>query len=523
MHRHDLVAALTHIRRSVRIAERAGLDTRAGQARISLAGALAVQGNLRAALTEADRAAAVLHGRDLARLNAQRAFIFDRSGQRSRALESYTKALPALRKAGDKRSEAVVLHNRGLAHAHLGAFATAQADLLRAEQLLDGLGDDLGVAEVRVEPGMGRSPPGRHPHRAGPVRPGRRVLPPTAARQPGGAVRPVRGVACRQSGRGGENDGAGGDGPAGPGRRGVATGRGRPEAFGGVPALWRRRSRAGGCRHRPPRLLAPGPRQLRRPRPLCVGSRRVGRRRENASPARRGTAGRRHARRYRMDDRCARCPADRRPPGPRYRARHGRPSPARAHERAAAGPGHAAIACLARQGPAPACRRRPTGSRGRAAGRHARARHSSGGAGGHGAAGPLLRPRRRPGRSRPPARPRGRQPCPRAEVGRAVAGELAAATARPPAGRRRLGRRPGQAAPGTGRPGPGARYRPRHWPPPQPVRPRSRSQCAAVPARSPGRSCTRPRPPRRLPPTERRWATGRSSSSSLSTASCTPS
>ena len=153
MHRHDLVAALTHIRRSVRIAERAGLDTRAGQARISLAGALAVQGNLRAALTEADRAAAVLHGRDLARLNAQRAFIFDRSGQRSRALESYTKALPALRKAGDTRSEAVVLHNRGLAHAHLGAFATAQADLLRAEQLLDGLGDDLGVAEVRVNLG----------------------------------------------------------------------------------------------------------------------------------------------------------------------------------------------------------------------------------------------------------------------------------------------------------------------------------------------------------------------------------
>ena len=62
---HDIPAAATHLRRAIRIAERAGLAIPAAQARVSLSTVLALRGDAVGAMREVDRAEPALHGRDL--------------------------------------------------------------------------------------------------------------------------------------------------------------------------------------------------------------------------------------------------------------------------------------------------------------------------------------------------------------------------------------------------------------------------------------------------------------------------
>ncbi len=150
IHRRQVGAAVTHLRRATRIADRAGLRVQAGRARVSLAGALAARGDMDGADREAALAAAVLRGPDLARLTAQRANIDYVRGRLGDALEGYRQAVPALRRAGDVVFEAIATHNRGLIMAHQGGFAAAVADLERSGLLFEGIGEHRMAADVQV-------------------------------------------------------------------------------------------------------------------------------------------------------------------------------------------------------------------------------------------------------------------------------------------------------------------------------------------------------------------------------------
>lgn len=148
--RHDLVASARHLQRAVRLAGSGGLPMLAAQVRVSLAGTYGLQGRWAVALREADRAAAVLRGVDLARLHAQRGWILMARGDPDAALAAFRLALPPLRRGGDRLWEGRVYTNRSLAHYHLGNLAEAEADLRLACQVHREVGQ-LGILALTTQ------------------------------------------------------------------------------------------------------------------------------------------------------------------------------------------------------------------------------------------------------------------------------------------------------------------------------------------------------------------------------------
>jgi tetratricopeptide (TPR) repeat protein len=138
--RHALKDSAAHLRRSVAIAERAGLTEVAAESRMSLVGTLALLGDSAGALREADLAGDVLRGVKGARLESQRARLHLHLGQIEEALEGYRRALPALRRGHDRLGEAHALSGRGVAHYVRGSVAAAEADMRRAERLYTAIG-----------------------------------------------------------------------------------------------------------------------------------------------------------------------------------------------------------------------------------------------------------------------------------------------------------------------------------------------------------------------------------------------
>jgi len=147
--RLDLDGAATLLQQAVATAEAAGLATRAAQARMSLCFLLVSRGDAEAALRELALADAVLHGADGARLQMRRGLVLQRLGLLDAALATYDRALPALRRAGDRLWEARLLSNRGVLHTYRRQFAAAERDLLRAERLHRQTGQALAAAQVR--------------------------------------------------------------------------------------------------------------------------------------------------------------------------------------------------------------------------------------------------------------------------------------------------------------------------------------------------------------------------------------
>jgi tetratricopeptide (TPR) repeat protein len=146
---HDAVVALRHLRRAVRVAERAQLPERAAEARMSLALVLAEAGRPARALREIDAAAPALDGLPAARLQMQRALILDRLSRFTEAMDGYGAALVSFRRAGDRLWQARALTNRGVLHTYRGSVRQAEIDLIAAERLYTDLGQDLAAAQVR--------------------------------------------------------------------------------------------------------------------------------------------------------------------------------------------------------------------------------------------------------------------------------------------------------------------------------------------------------------------------------------
>lgn len=142
-HRGDLDSAIAHLQQAVRLGHDCG--SVGGEARITLAFALAERGQPRQALKQIDQALHELDGVAHARALTQRGTILLELGRYSQAVSSYRSALPVLREAGDLLWIYRVVCNRGLAHAYRHEFAAAEADLRQAEQLADELKLRLSV------------------------------------------------------------------------------------------------------------------------------------------------------------------------------------------------------------------------------------------------------------------------------------------------------------------------------------------------------------------------------------------
>lgn len=142
----DITTALSHLRRAVAVAVEHELEHEAAEARVTLSFTLAIAGNNRGALREVAAAATSVNGPEAAQLETQRALILQRLGRHEDALEGYRRALPVLRRAGDKHWEARLLNNRGILRAFLGEPRAAQSDLVRAERLYGELGQGLSRA-----------------------------------------------------------------------------------------------------------------------------------------------------------------------------------------------------------------------------------------------------------------------------------------------------------------------------------------------------------------------------------------
>ena len=152
-HEHRIPQALEHLRRAVDVADAAGLHYRGAQARVPLMAALALGGATADAVAEGERAARILRGKDRAVLELQRATVHYVSGQFQEALHAYRRALPLMRRAGDRANEARVLGNRASVHFHMGDLRAAEADYTSAERLHTELGLDRMAATVRANLG----------------------------------------------------------------------------------------------------------------------------------------------------------------------------------------------------------------------------------------------------------------------------------------------------------------------------------------------------------------------------------
>ena len=149
----DIGGALGHLRRAVAVADKHHLELEAAEARMSLSLTLAFAGDNRGALREVAAAGVRASGPEAARLEMQRALILQRLGRHDDALEGYRRALPVLRRAGDKVWEARLLNNRGVLRAFLGDWRASEADLVRAEKLYAEL--DLPLTRARVHHNLG--------------------------------------------------------------------------------------------------------------------------------------------------------------------------------------------------------------------------------------------------------------------------------------------------------------------------------------------------------------------------------
>jgi tetratricopeptide (TPR) repeat protein len=145
----DMAAACAHLRAAVRLAEQAGSPARAGEARMSLSLVLAHQGDADGALREVDLATASLTGDAAAQAQMQRALILQHLDRFEEALGGYRRALVVFRRSDDKLWETRALCNRGVLHTNRGDFTHGHADLLRALELCEEIGYDLGAGMVQ--------------------------------------------------------------------------------------------------------------------------------------------------------------------------------------------------------------------------------------------------------------------------------------------------------------------------------------------------------------------------------------
>lgn len=135
-------------RRAISIADAGGFGIRAAEARMGLVLVLLQEGDPDLALSELDLATKQAPRDMRGQMYGQRALIYIRVGRFEEALADSRRALPLLRRAGDRLSEARVLSNRGILHAYRNELGLAEADLDKALGLYRILGSQIAAAQV---------------------------------------------------------------------------------------------------------------------------------------------------------------------------------------------------------------------------------------------------------------------------------------------------------------------------------------------------------------------------------------
>ncbi|KOX18532.1 hypothetical protein ADK67_36740 [Saccharothrix sp. NRRL B-16348] len=160
---HDFDAALRHLRRSVRVAERAGSARSAALARMSLAFVLSTTGRHAQALRAINAALPNLRGVDAGSGRMQRGLVLHYLCRYDEALREYNGAIEVVRRFGERLVEARALNNRGLLRAYTGGLRAADEDFDRAAVLYRDLDQSLAVADVRWNAGISASRAGDVP------------------------------------------------------------------------------------------------------------------------------------------------------------------------------------------------------------------------------------------------------------------------------------------------------------------------------------------------------------------------
>ncbi|MFD0203298.1 MULTISPECIES: CHAT domain-containing protein [Saccharothrix] len=160
---HDFDAALRHLRRSVRIAERAGSARAAALARMSMAFVLSNTGRHAQALRAINEALPHLRGVDAGSGRMQRGLVLHYLCRYDEALREYNGAIEVVRRFGERLVEARALNNRGLLRAYTGGLRAADEDFDRAAVLYRDLDQALAVADVRWNAGISASRAGDVP------------------------------------------------------------------------------------------------------------------------------------------------------------------------------------------------------------------------------------------------------------------------------------------------------------------------------------------------------------------------
>jgi CHAT domain-containing protein len=149
IHLDDPDTAMGHLREAVVLGRRAAAPRLVGEARMTLAFALAARGRPQRALREINAAIVSLHGVERARAQVQHGAILQQLGRLDEALAADRAALPILRRAGDDLWVYRALSNRAIVHGYRREFAAAERDLREAERLCEALSLDLSAGFVR--------------------------------------------------------------------------------------------------------------------------------------------------------------------------------------------------------------------------------------------------------------------------------------------------------------------------------------------------------------------------------------
>jgi tetratricopeptide (TPR) repeat protein len=144
--RGDVSAAIAELRIALTLASASGDLAREADVRATLGVALAWIGRSKQGLAALDLAATQARGASLGRVLMRRASTLKRLGRNQEALDDLSRALPILRRAGDKVWEARSLTHRAEVYLAYGSTARAEADFALAEELFASNGQELEYA-----------------------------------------------------------------------------------------------------------------------------------------------------------------------------------------------------------------------------------------------------------------------------------------------------------------------------------------------------------------------------------------
>jgi tetratricopeptide (TPR) repeat protein len=145
---NDIPGSRRHLRRSIAVAEAAGLEVEVARSRLRLADVVSLGGATAAALTQLRTLDVNAKGVDQVRSSVHLALLLQRTGQSDEALARYRRAIPALRRLGLALDEAQALSNRAILNTYRGDYRAAEADLHRAEALAPVAGAAFPVVKV---------------------------------------------------------------------------------------------------------------------------------------------------------------------------------------------------------------------------------------------------------------------------------------------------------------------------------------------------------------------------------------